>query len=269
MDIMDQASDLILCRHPRYGFVIAGTLHRDVAALLGKYGFTLNEAGFLALPLDTSEDRGHDLLGCAAQVLAMTGHNFSVLPDKITVEWARAQEAISALFSGRKRLLAMVRRAHIIPGCLPVPRIRVPADRDEFNVETHAVYQNLFSEHGYRAPRWVTARDSCTHLPADTILAIYEALYRWYQFLNAALRHIDGRTKESPYDLQWCSEGLDAAIDAVASAPEHDVVIEPATVAELRDGDQFSLDARPALVPVCPGRPRGRRPRCLHRRARR
>ncbi|HET6286494.1 MAG TPA: hypothetical protein VFG15_07055 [Amycolatopsis sp.] len=243
MNITDHPGDAILYRHPRYGFVIEGAVQGNAAALLGKHGFVLNEAGVLALPLDTPEDRGHDMLDCAAYVLAVTGHNFTVLPDKIAVEWARVQEALKALAGSRDRALAMVRRVHIIPGCLPVPRISVPASRDDFDVEYQAVYQNLFTEHGHRAPRWVAARDSCAHLPANTVLAIYEVLYHWYQLLNAALRHIDGNTKESPYDLRWCAERLDAAIAAVAPAPERNIATEHATVAELRDGDQFSLDS--------------------------
>lgn len=154
----------------------------------------------------------------------------------------REQEAITALSGSRERLLAMVRRVHISPDCLPVPKIQVPTDRAEFEVKSRAISRNLFTEEDRRAPHWVTARQNCPHLPPDTVRAINDVIYRWYQLLHTAARHIDGN-RNNPYDLAWSVQRLDAAIDTVPAAPERDVIIQDTTVARLHLGDEFSLDS--------------------------
>jgi hypothetical protein len=248
VSITDHAGDTILGRHPEHGFVIDGDIQRDTADLLMRYGFRHDEDhDVLVLPADMPEATARELLGRAAQVLAMTRHNVSVLPDEQAAALAaaapRVHEASAALTASRERLLALVRRVHISPGCLPVPGIQVPTDRNEFDADSTRLAQNLFAENGDRAPRWVAARERCTHLPAETVLAINEVIYRWYQLLNAAGRHIEDGNKHSPYDLAWSVRSLDAAIAAVPPAPERDVVVLATSVGELNEGEEFSLDA--------------------------
>lgn len=248
MSITDYAGATILGRHPEHGFLIDGEVRRDVADLLCQHGFRHDEDNnVFVLPADMPEDDARDMLSRAAQVLITTRHSVKALSDQQAAEMAaaapRIQEAISALTDGRDRLLAMVGRVHGAPGCLPVPQIRVPANRDELDVESRTIYRNLFTGHGHRAPRWVAAQANCTHLPTVAVPVIYDAINRWYQLLNSAARHIDDGNEQSPYDLAWCVERLDTALAAVPPAPERNVEIHPATVADLNDGDEFSVDA--------------------------
>ncbi|UKD50799.1 hypothetical protein L3Q65_00455 (plasmid) [Amycolatopsis sp. FU40] len=134
-----------------------------------------------------------------------------------TAAAARAGEAHDALARGRDQLVGLLGRVHSAPSCLPVPAIRAPADRGGIAKAGAEMYGNLFSEPGRRAPEWIAARESCTHVPADRVDRVHYVLYRWYQLLLAARGHIDDGNKNWPYDLDWCAERLAeeiASIDA-------------------------------------------------------
>uniref|UniRef100_UPI003F4993A8 hypothetical protein n=1 Tax=Amycolatopsis sp. CA-096443 TaxID=3239919 RepID=UPI003F4993A8 len=127
----------------------------------------------------------------------------------------RTAEAYEQLERGRVRLLLLFGRAHPLPGCLPVPEIRVPADRSGFDEAAAEIFRNLFTEHGHRAQAWITAREDCTHLPDAVVNLVHAAVLAWYRLLLSAARHLDDGNKESPFDPGWCGERLDEAIAEV------------------------------------------------------
>ncbi|MET9260290.1 hypothetical protein [Amycolatopsis sp. NPDC004079] len=128
---------------------------------------------------------------------------------------ARIGEACEALASGREMLSGLLGRAHPLPGCLPVPELRVPADRTGIAEAGTEMYANLFTEHGHRATSWIAARTSCTHLPAEQVNQIHSLLCCWYRFLLSAARHVEDENKYSPFDLDWCAARLAEEIAAV------------------------------------------------------
>jgi hypothetical protein len=257
VSITDHAGDTILGRHPEHGFLIDGDIQRDTAEVLFQHGFQCDDNGVLVLPADLDEAHARDRIARAAQVLALSGHNVSVLSDQQAAELAgvalRMNEAQAALTDSQARLLALIRSVHPAPGCLPVPQLRVPTTLEAFDDDRAALADNLFTERGHNAPRWLAARSACPHLPADTVTAIFDLIYNWYQYLSVASIHIVDGCKGSPYNLVWAVKRLDRAMTAMPAAPERELVIQSATAAELEHGDEFSLDDGQTWYVCCRG----------------
>ncbi|MET9263767.1 hypothetical protein [Amycolatopsis sp. NPDC004079] len=95
-----------------------------------------------------------------------------------------------------------------------MPEIWAPGNRSDLAEAGGRILRNLFAAQGHRAPEWIAARASCTHLSALQIDRIHYLLYLWYQFLLSAGRHVDDGNKESPYDLEWCEQRL---VEEIAS----------------------------------------------------
>jgi hypothetical protein len=125
-------------------------------------------------------------------------------------EQQRLDTAITELGASRERLLAAIRQVHPQDDCLPVPPLELPVDRASFDEIIRAICDNLLTPHPryQNAPRWLDAHQNCRHLATATAVDINDLIYRWYQLLIAARKHVDDGP-ETAYDLAWTSERLD------------------------------------------------------------
>ena len=122
-----------------------------------------------------------------------------------------AQERLTAR---RDRLVAIIEHEHPATGCLPLPVVELPSAADHLTELIDDVHDNLFTEHGNRAQRWIDARTRCPHLSAERVITVNELVYRWYQLLCAARHHLDG---DPLLDLGWIAECFDRWVPAASA----------------------------------------------------
>jgi hypothetical protein len=154
-------------------------------------------------------------------------------------------DPLTILTEVREQVLTRVRQLHPAPGCLPVPTLHLPVTADDtvvLDAYQHALGWSLFDDNGNRAPRWIVARERCTHLPSDTVLAINELLVQWHRLLGAAGKSVIDGCRDTPYDLKWSVWGIRRYLAGMPSAPARDLITKATTTAQLRDGQEFSLD---------------------------
>ncbi|MFK3984513.1 hypothetical protein ACI2K4_29580 [Micromonospora sp. NPDC050397] len=112
------------------------------------------------------------------------------MPRKAPVREERFGRIRSVLLLARQEIVAAVETVHLnAVDCLPMPELIVP-EIGGFNVTSAALYANLFTAEGGKAPAWITARSSCSRSPA-VVSAVYELCYSWYQLVNAGSNHIE------------------------------------------------------------------------------
>lgn len=125
----------------------------------------------------------------------------------------RFADARKRLADHLDRLVAAIEHEHPATGCLPVPTVTFPSSADQLTQLVNVVCDNLFTEHGHRAQRWIDARSQCPHISAEAVLAVNEMVYRGYQLLCAARHHLDD---EPLRDLDWAIECFDRRVSALS-----------------------------------------------------
>lgn len=232
------AGEVILARHPDFGFVIDGDVQPGTVDVLLQHGFRRDDNDVLALPPDMPEAEAQDTLRRAAQMLAATGHTVTELSDQQAIEYARWATVVATLTCSRDRLLDRIRSIHPTPDCLPVPVLRIPSSLEEFDQAIDEVYANLFAPDGANGRRWRALQDTCTHLPVHTVIAIHPVIHRWYHLLVSARQHI---LDSHAHALAPTAEKLDLELLLLLPFPR-DHIVHATTVDQLRDGQEFSLD---------------------------
>lgn len=109
------------------------------------------------------------------------------------------------------RLVAAIEHEHPATACLPLPAIELPSSADQLVQLIDLVCDNLFTEHGHRAQRWIDARTRCPHISAERVITVNEMVYWGYQLLCGARHHLD----DDPLrDLDWSIECFDRRVPA-------------------------------------------------------
>lgn len=241
VSITDHAGDTILGRHPEHGFVIDGEVRQDVADLLCQRGFQRNTDDLIALPADMPETEARARMVRAAQLLAATRHNVTVLPDDQTAAAARGAEVLDILTTSRDQLLARIRDVHPRPCCLPVPELRTPETRVQFDAEIDAVKASLFTPDGSTHPDWVTAWHVCDHAHRRAGMVAHELVSRWHVLLAACRRYLDDGCATIPDNPTSAAEQLAEGVRTL-TVPPRDHAVQPYLVSQLVDEDEFSTD---------------------------
>lgn len=128
----------------------------------------------------------------------------------------RLADARERLAGRLDRLRAAIDREHPVQDCLPLPTLDLPAEPGDLDQLIDEVRDNLFTEQGHRAQRWIDARAQCSHLAEEQVNAVHEMVFKWYHLLNAARHHLDDRPL---YDLDWAEETFDRWIPASSPNP--------------------------------------------------
>ncbi|MEU8001579.1 hypothetical protein AB0B66_10500 [Catellatospora sp. NPDC049111] len=120
----------------------------------------------------------------------------------------RLAEATTALRQSLASLLLSLREDHPVPGCLPIPALRVPADITDMADHAQEIYTNLWSlPHGRcKAEAWIAAWDTCPHLPDGGVHAVWEVLDAWRSLLLCAAGHAQGR--KQAFGLDDCQNSV-------------------------------------------------------------
>jgi hypothetical protein len=162
-----------------------------------------------------------------------------VLPDNQAADTARSAECVALLTAGRDQLLAMIRDLHPAPGCLPVPLLRIPESREQFGREIDAVAANLRTPEGWIASAWRTVWGACDHECCRAGAIAHELVGRWHILLIVCQQYLHGGPVIELHTPATAAASLETRILTVAP---RDHAIAPSTVAELTNGQQFSLD---------------------------
>jgi hypothetical protein len=241
VSITDYAGETMLGRHPKLGFLIDGEVRQDVAVLLCQRGFQRTADDVLVLPADMPEAKAREMMVHAAQVLAITRHDVTVLPDEQAAEAARGGEVLAILTASRDQLLARIRDLHPTPRCLPVPELRIPETREQFDTEIDAVQASLFTPDGSTHSDWVTVWHTCDHSPGGAAVVAHDLINRWHFLLTVSRQYLDDGCATVPYNPTSAATQLAEGVRSPA-VPPRDHTVQPGTVGQLDDGDEFSLD---------------------------
>lgn len=241
VSITDNAGEVILGRHPEHGFVIDGQVRADVADLLYSRGFQLNTDDVLALPTDMPEKQAREKMVRAAQVLAMTGHTVGVLSDEQSAEMVRYDEVRDILTASRDQLLARIRELHPTPDCLPVPALRIPENRPEFDQEITAVQANLWDRDGLPESDWAVVWHTCDHADGRVAVFAHGVVDRWHHLLTVCRQYLDDGCATVSYDPTSAAAQLAEELRSL-TVPPRNHALEPGLVGQLDDGDEFTLD---------------------------
>ncbi|MEV0453756.1 hypothetical protein [Catellatospora methionotrophica] len=116
----------------------------------------------------------------------------------------RLAEATTALQQTLSGLQLSLGEDHPVPGCLPLPTLRLPTDALDMTCHAQEIYANLWNPSNSRvmADGWVRAVDACPHLPEGGVHVVREILAAWRSLLLRADDHANGRP--NPISLADC-----------------------------------------------------------------
>ncbi|MDI1461008.1 hypothetical protein QEZ54_08535 [Catellatospora sp. KI3] len=136
-------------------------------------------------------------------------------------------EATTALRQTLSGLQMSLGEDHPVPGCLPLPTLRLPTDAVDMNCHAQEIDANLWSPSNNRlmADGWVRAEDACPHLPAGGVQVVREILASWRSLLLRADDHAHGRP--NPISLADCQATVLARLTDLDRLMAHSALRPP------------------------------------------
>jgi hypothetical protein len=177
-----------------------------------------------------------------------------LLPTRLPgepAEFTRSPEArtaldpIAELATTREQILTRVRMLHPEPNCLPVPELHIPEHDGQLPVIEHyaiGLGANLLTQDCRTSPQWKAACRECEHAPDCIIEEIYGLLWQWYRLVLAADRLVIVGGKRAAREFAWHLWNVRGFLAGMPTRYYPPSEIGDTTVAELREGAEFSLD---------------------------